>query len=272
MFTSVACDVRVMAPSLGCGPRHHLLAWYVKHEHTCIPKKPHDNFQFGVPSEMKSIAENDDLSHHRIFWGLDSFRGLPDVDNERYRNPLWKTGAFADVYQLSSAFLTRRPKQFVNTINDTWEYIPRHPKSLPITVEEAIRKRKQELQAQKNRITLVPGFYNNSLTESLARSAMPAFFVDLNCDLYISTIQALRWLLRYRLLQAGTVITYDDWFNTPFGDGESRAHMEITTEFQVHFEALLGHSCHVAYFRIRSIGLVADNGISMFLRHKTYWN
>lgn len=40
--------------------------------------------------------------------------------------------------------------------------------------------------------------------------------VDINCDLYVSTTQALGWLLSNGLLVAGSLVGYDDWYETPF--------------------------------------------------------
>ena len=34
----------------------------------------------------------------------------------------------------------------------------------------------------------------------------PAIFVEIDCDLYISTVAALEWLFAHRLVVAGTVI------------------------------------------------------------------
>ena len=88
------------------------------------------------------------------------------------------------------------------------------------------------------RTHFVKGYFNDSLTDELVRRRrfQPALFVDLDCDLYISTIQAcdlrpcppqpppltlltmsplrsqaLRWLLRHRLIVPSTIVRYDDW-------------------------------------------------------------
>ena len=63
------------------------------------------------------------------------------------------------------------------------------------------------------RTYFVPGYYNESLTEELYSTGgfQPALLVDLDCDLYISTIQALEWLFKHRILRVESVVRYDDW-------------------------------------------------------------
>ena len=61
-----------------------------------------------------------------------------------------------------------------------------------------------------NRVELVAGFYNVSLTTSIARRARPAHYVDINCDLFVSTRGALAWLLSNGLLVVGSLVGYDD--------------------------------------------------------------
>ena len=86
---------------------------------------------------------------------------------------------------------------------------------------------------------MVAGFYNASLTRSLAIQAFPALYVDLDADLTISTEQALDWLLGHGLLVRGSLVGYDDWHEAPFlRGGESLAHLRITRRFEVEWEHL----------------------------------
>ena len=126
-------------------------------------------------------------------------------------------------------------------------------------------------------MALVPGFYNETLNASLAARARPAAYVDVNCDLYSSSSQALRWLFAHRLVRPHTLLMYDDWFNTPFGDGESRVHLEVSREFNVTFELL--HRCsgrdlrnNLVLFRVASVGERADDGVPPSLTRYKVWN
>jgi O-methyltransferase len=63
-----------------------------------------------------------------------------------------------------------------------------------------------------SRYTCVKGFYSDSLTEAL-RARLPlrkAGLIYVDCDLYVSTRDALEWCYPY--LQTGTVICFDDYF------------------------------------------------------------
>ena len=65
------------------------------------------------------------------------------------------------------------------------------------------------------RIKFVRGFYNESLTSILAQRIWPALYIDMDCDLHSSTMQALAWVLTQRLLSrhasTPTGCFYDDW-------------------------------------------------------------
>jgi hypothetical protein len=69
----------------------------------------------------------------------------------------------------------------------------------------------------------------------------PALYVDIDCDLYVSTYQALDWLFSSKLIVPGTLIGYDDWCLTTLGTaGESRAHIEIARKYKVKFRCVVG--------------------------------
>ena len=71
-----------------------------------------------------------------------------------------------------------------------------------------LRKYKVDL----DRVTIVPGWFNEALNENLSRS-LPlrrAAIVWVDCDLYESTVPVLDFVTDY--LQEGTVIIFDDWF------------------------------------------------------------
>lgn len=102
-------------------------------------------------------------------------------------------------------------------------------------------------------------------------------YVDIDCDLYISSIQALDWIFKNKLAKVGTIIGYDDWWVDscsagagnlhPLDTSEGRAHLEITEKYNIEFECV-GGSCSLSgaklpcvwgsFFRIKDIGS-ADN-------------
>lgn len=100
-------------------------------------------------------------------------------------------------------------------------------------------RRKLMRYIREERVSFVRGFYNESLTRTLATDEhmQPALFVDIDCDLYISTIQALDWLLRSRLVVPGTLIGYDDWVAGGPG-GQARAHEEMSRKWALRTRRL----------------------------------
>ena len=65
---------------------------------------------------------------------------------------------------------------------------------------------------------------------------MTALYVDVDCDIYTSTRDALGWMYRHRKIAKGTVLGYDDWGGGHYGGrwyGEARAHQELTSEYRV---------------------------------------
>jgi O-methyltransferase len=113
------------------------------------------------------------------FFAFDSFAGLPDSKAQSQEE--WAEGSYA---------CTR--EQFQELIADDG-----------VNLKDVV---------------IVPGFYDSSLTPSLKQQhrLCRAAIVHIDCDLYESTIQALRFVTD--LLVQGSVIIFDDWF---FNQGRS---------------------------------------------------
>lgn len=60
---------------------------------------------------------------------------------------------------------------------------------------------------------LVKGFFNESLTPSLASELRTADVVDVDSDIYISAYQALDWVFTHGLARRGTLVVYDDFMD-----------------------------------------------------------
>ena len=263
----MSCAVDSLDGAPGCS-RAQVVPWYLQQEARpggCpLEAAVHDLYQFGVPTEMNAtIAELEarGIASYRHYYGFDSFRGLPSEQGAKLPPAgQWKAGQFSDVLAMSPDF-----KEIFDRA--TWQR-RYHPVagsvSKPLSVDGVVRIRERELLAHLKRIKLVAGFYNESLTSSLAAHAHPAQYVDVNCDLYVSTLDALRWLFKHGLARAGSLIGYDDWLETPYlTGGESKAHLEISREFRVRFEYLPRRGClRPLYFRVRSVGGAPDHGIT----------
>ena len=112
------------------------------------------------------------------FFAFDSYRGLPAADAERD----------ARVFQAGD-----------------------------YSAERAAFERYTRRAARHWRTAVIEGFFSDSLVPELYRqhALERAAFVNIDCDLYPSTRDALRFVTP--LLQTGTVLYFDDWY-TSSGD------------------------------------------------------
>ena len=200
-------------------------------------------YEFGV-FKGNSMRNINSIITPEIFWGFDSFEGLPNTLTERIHD--WHKGAYrAD---------------------------PR-----------------VELSRYYSNFRFIAGYYNNSLKDEIVNKygMRPASYVDIDCDLYESTITALDFMFRNKLISVGTIIGYDDFWAIPCGNqnvmpldvGEGRAHLEISKKYLVDFEcvnlACSDHWDHMkknmgtwgALFRVRSIGDTSNSGSNSTIKN-----
>ncbi|MEC7640651.1 MAG: TylF/MycF/NovP-related O-methyltransferase [Nitrospinota bacterium] len=128
------------------------------------------------------------------FFAFDSFSGLPEPDTGKDHSPVVAKGYFS-----------AGPEKFIRNIRSAargWD------------------------------IRVIPGFYETSLTREVVENhdISQAAFVNIDCDIYPSTLQALRFVTP--LLQNGTALFFDDWFYSGGNMelGEARACMEWLKE------------------------------------------
>ena len=140
---------------------------------------PGDVYQFGVftGASLRSLAR-----HYRgaRLWAFDTFSGMPKVSDHTEGSYIkaWGPGAF-------NAAGSSRDK---------------------------VKRLQEEFGAQGHNVSFIVGTYSVSLTTQLpqAMGMRPAMYVDIDCDLYASTLEALDWMLAHNLIIAGTVLGYDD--------------------------------------------------------------
>ena len=179
-----------------------------------------DVYQFGVYTGGSLRGVNHYFGwlnvHYGTIWGFDSFEGLPkESGGVPAEGKHWNPGGFSAADALHEHSYARLEQSLL-----------------------------QHIGRKNGGVQLVRGFYSASLTPTLARerSMQPALYVDVDCDLYISAVQALDWLFCSGLIDAGvTVFRYDDWSEMPSphprlnisAEGEKKAHLEITLRHQV---------------------------------------
>ena len=195
---------------------------------------PRDMYQFGVYTggglrEMLLLCEQHQLPVRHVY-GFDSFAGLPPetsgVARDRRWGLLWKEGAFDASAALGTLGDTRATMQAVRA------YVLANQTAGP----------------SRPGVTLVPGFFNESLTRELPRGMRPAMYIDVDVDLYRSSMDALRWVFANGIAVVGTVIGYDDW--SIKDGGEQKAHAQIEREFNVTFARVGLRAGGVAAFQV----------------------
>lgn len=170
-----------------------------------------DIFQFGVWCGHSMVAilkiwERTGLPFGTL-WGFDSFEGLPaGAEAESMYDAAWVPGAFSAATDFETG-----------------------------TVMEAVEKVRARLTPLHGgaRVKLVPGFWNISLEGGPHADMSPAQYIDIDADLYTSSVLALDYVFRNKLYQAGTILAYHDWGTTPDFAGEKRAHREMTQKYQI---------------------------------------
>lgn len=151
-----------------------------------------DVYQFGVLDGGSLITLHKEPFSSAHFWAFDTFTGLPESgfdDDASSKVRFWVPGAF------SAAGATRSVQQGVAAVHKKLN------SSLGATAADLIR--------------FVVGEYSKSLKEpTLARQLgmRPAAYVDIDCDLYASARDALRFMFAARLIVPGTLIGYDDFW------------------------------------------------------------
>lgn len=125
------------------------------------------------------------------FYAFDSFKGLPRLTEEDKLHEEYEEGKYACSLEKFKEILTQN-------------------------------------KVDQEKVTLVDGFYEDSLTPDLKKEIplREAAIIMIDCDLYKSTKEALDFCVDY--IQSGTVIIFEDWFcyrNNP-NHGEQKAFNE----------------------------------------------
>lgn len=166
-------------------------------EYTKINGVPGDYFEFGVYQGRTFLYAHELKRRYRrddmVLWGFDLFTGLPDIDDQK--DNVWSRGQFA-------------------------------------CSETDLRKKLRRSGVRESEYRLVPGYYENSLTDELHHSlaGRTAAVVYIDCDLYTSAKQVLDFVGRY--LINGSVVCFDDYYcyKAAPDQGEQRALSEFLRE------------------------------------------
>jgi len=222
--------------------REMLTDLFLQHalEPPCGPE--FDVYQFGVFSGggMKGWVDGFRRHNHTFghMWGFDSFQGLPDSDlaknsPHRAKDKDWQSGGINTVDQLLPV-LGEKARSYVAVRNHIID----------------------KVGLGKERTTFVRGYFNESLPPLSGTvhgvPLQPAMVVDIDCDIYEGTIEAMEWLLARGILVPRSVVHYDDW--QVAGEGEIKAHHELSAKYGIKWKSLhVGKLRSTALFQVISI-------------------
>lgn len=174
--------------------------------------KDKDIYLFGIYTGVSVQKINDVIRndlYHKIY-GLDSFMGLPkEIENIKCFEG-HKEGVF-----------------------DSRQYFQ----------ENSIKKIQDIIYQKVNnqKLELIPGYYKDSLNENLLKEKQfkPAVFIDIDVDLYISTIDLLNFMFSNNLIQKNCVIYLDDFGGVElYTGGESLAWKEMTEKYNIKYKEI----------------------------------
>ncbi|MDX2481768.1 MAG: class I SAM-dependent methyltransferase [Desulfuromusa sp.] len=97
--------------------------------------------------------------------------------------------------------------------------------------------RKGKLPPVPENVTLIQGWFKNSISQWRAEHEGPIAFCHIDCDLYSSTVDVLKGV--GDLFQKGTILVFDDYFGYPnWRNGEHKAFLEFLAETGFGHKAL----------------------------------
>ena len=177
----------------------------------------YDFYEFGIYGGRSFFDINEYIKKHqavpRKIWGFDSFSGLPLEEKDIPIIKEWSPGEYNSQAVLNTT-----------GVQDSIDQIMRSSNS-PCPCE------------------MIPGFFADSLTPSLKleKDMRPACFIDVDVDLYISTIQLFDFIITNDLLAPTTIVNFDDWGGVEeYTGGESKAFKEIVEKYNLSYQELYG--------------------------------
>lgn len=169
-----------------------------------------DIYEFGVygGKSLEILLHNLKVNNipYRNVYGFDSFVELPEEETGVQIVPDWAPGSF------------NACKLYNASIEETKNFIRKRTNYIPY---------------------LIDGFFKDTLNEETIKKydMKKASFINIDCDLYVSTCEILEFIYSNNLFQIGTIIRYDD-FNVPHYMGEPRAHREIGDKYGLRWKTV----------------------------------
>ncbi len=175
-----------------------------------------DFYQVGVynGSSIKLLIKLFQDYKYKInnIFGFDSFTGLPKEEKDSLNIQSWNEGRFN---------LVTKDNDIDNVKNKILQFI------------------------NNENVKLIEGYYKDTMNINTIKNynMKPASYIDMDCDIYSSTVEALDFFYDNKLLVKGTIIGYDDWSmgnikKYEYKAGQSKAHQEFCIKNNITFKRL----------------------------------
>lgn len=233
-----------------------------------------DVYQFGVftGGGLKGwvdALQRDNVAFGHV-WGFDSFEGLPPSDLHKHSPHdahLWPEGAINAADQLapllgSDAYdVHKLMAHIVRGVGAGAERTTLWPGFFNVSLPRLTRATRHTAHGhaadgspstERSSVDSISSLPGGSIPGSPPRPR-PALLVDIDCDIYEGTVEAMEWMLRHRLLVANTLIYYDDW--RVRHEGEVKAHLELTAKYKLRWRRLYtGSSWNRYLYHLTAVG------------------
>jgi hypothetical protein len=109
----------------------------------------------------------------------------------------------------------------------------------------------------KDNVSLIKGWFSNTLPDFMEKESENVAFLHIDCDLYSSTKTIFDFLAER--IVAGTVLVFDEYFNYPgWRNGEFKAFQEFCCNKSVKFE-YIGYCRYSEQVAVRILGIEINN-------------
>lgn len=170
-----------------------------------------DFYEFGINHggsfhRINEYIKQNNLKPNKI-WGFDSFIGLPKEKEGLKIISGWEEGYF-----------NVKKDMGVDTTDEV--------------IQNILNDNKTTISCE-----FIAGFYKDTLTKSLVstKNFKKASFIDIDVDLYQSTIEVFEFLIENDLLADSVIVNFDDWGGVPeYTGGESKAFKDIVDKYKLN--------------------------------------
>jgi hypothetical protein len=87
-------------------------------------------------------------------------------------------------------------------------------------------------------LDIIKGRFDQLTKNSCSKEMKPAILIHIDCDLYLSTYQALNWCAENKLITKNTLVAFDEYISTKSNSGEKLAFEQIVERYGLEAEEI----------------------------------